>query len=111
MSPQWFDYYNLYCRFVHLHCRSVAPSRPAADVARLTVCAQKLHEPERAETDVRAPVCAPSCVRARASDRASSLRILYMPAVYAIISFLSYRFFRDYTYYDLIETGAHPVLP
>ena len=29
-----------------------------------------------------------------------------MPPVYAVISFLSYRFFRDYTYYDLIETGA-----
>ena len=28
-----------------------------------------------------------------------------MPAVYAVISFFSYRFFRSYTYYDLIETG------
>jgi len=28
-----------------------------------------------------------------------------MPAVYAIISFLSYRYFRDYTYYQLIEIG------
>lgn len=34
-----------------------------------------------------------------------SLRVLYMPPVYALISFFSYRFFRDYTYYDLIETG------
>ena len=32
-----------------------------------------------------------------------------MPAVYAIISFFSYRFFRSYTYYDLIETGARAV--
>jgi len=31
------------------------------------------------------------------------IRILYMPPVYAIISFLSYRFFRDYTYYSLVE--------
>ncbi|KAH9940132.1 organic solute transporter Ostalpha-domain-containing protein [Epithele typhae] len=31
------------------------------------------------------------------------IRILYMPAVYAIISFFSYRFFRSYTYYELIE--------
>ncbi|KAF7428646.1 hypothetical protein PC9H_007873 [Pleurotus ostreatus] len=31
------------------------------------------------------------------------LRILYMPPVYAIISFISYRFFRQYTYYSLIE--------
>ncbi|EJF61950.1 organic solute transporter Ostalpha-domain-containing protein [Dichomitus squalens] len=31
------------------------------------------------------------------------IRILYMPAVYALISFFSYRFFRSYTYYDLIE--------
>lgn len=37
-----------------------------------------------------------------------SIRILYMPAVYAIISFFSYRFFRSYTYYELIETGALP---
>ncbi|KAJ6593951.1 organic solute transporter Ostalpha-domain-containing protein [Mycena capillaripes] len=31
------------------------------------------------------------------------IRILYMPPVYAVISFLSYRFFRDYTYYSLVE--------
>ncbi|KAF9465053.1 DUF300-domain-containing protein [Collybia nuda] len=31
------------------------------------------------------------------------LRILYMPPIYAVISFLSYRFFRDYIYYSLIE--------
>ncbi|KAI5121000.1 hypothetical protein M0805_000461 [Coniferiporia weirii] len=31
------------------------------------------------------------------------IRILYMPPVYAIISFFSYRFFRSYTYYELIE--------
>ncbi|KAK0475659.1 DUF300-domain-containing protein [Armillaria luteobubalina] len=29
--------------------------------------------------------------------------IIYMPAVYAIISYLSYRFFRSYTYYSLVE--------
>lgn len=34
------------------------------------------------------------------------IRILYMPPVYAVISFLSYRFFRDYTYYSFIEVGA-----
>ncbi|KAI0750457.1 organic solute transporter Ostalpha-domain-containing protein [Fomes fomentarius] len=39
------------------------------------------------------------------------IRILYMPAVYAIISFFSYRFFRSYTYYELIETAMeHPSL-
>jgi len=32
------------------------------------------------------------------------IRILYMPPVYAVISFFSYRFFRSYTYYSLIET-------
>ena len=34
-----------------------------------------------------------------------SIRILYMPAVYAIISFFSFRFFRSFTYYALVETG------
>ena len=28
-----------------------------------------------------------------------------MPPVYAIISFFSYRFFRKYTYYELVEVG------
>ncbi|KAI0773041.1 DUF300-domain-containing protein [Trametes elegans] len=37
------------------------------------------------------------------------IRILYMPAVYAIISFFSYRFFRSYTYYELIETAYESV--
>jgi len=30
-----------------------------------------------------------------------------MPPVYAFISFLSYRYFRDYTYYSLIEVGEY----
>ncbi|EPS95737.1 hypothetical protein FOMPIDRAFT_1025649 [Fomitopsis schrenkii] len=30
--------------------------------------------------------------------------VLYMPAVYAVISFFSYRFFHSYTYYSLIES-------
>ncbi|EDR03464.1 uncharacterized protein LACBIDRAFT_295223 [Laccaria bicolor S238N-H82] len=37
------------------------------------------------------------------SQQRQIIRILYMPPVYAIISFFSYRFFRDYTYYSLIE--------
>lgn len=36
----------------------------------------------------------------------ASLRVLYMPPVYAVVSFLSYRFFRSYTYYSLAESGA-----
>ena len=28
-----------------------------------------------------------------------------MPLVYAVISFFSYRFFRDYTYYSFVEAG------
>jgi len=35
-----------------------------------------------------------------------SLRILYMPPVYAVISFFSYRYFRSYTYYSLVESGG-----
>ncbi|KAG1723155.1 organic solute transporter Ostalpha-domain-containing protein [Suillus lakei] len=37
------------------------------------------------------------------SEQRQILRILYMPPVYAIISFFSYRFFRTYSYYVLIE--------
>ncbi|KDR71551.1 hypothetical protein GALMADRAFT_253889 [Galerina marginata CBS 339.88] len=37
------------------------------------------------------------------------LRILYMPPIYAIISFCSYRFYRDYTYYSFIEVAYEAV--
>ncbi|KAJ7250701.1 DUF300-domain-containing protein [Mycena rebaudengoi] len=37
------------------------------------------------------------------------IRILYMPAVYAIISFFSYRFFRSYTYYSFIYVAYEAV--
>ncbi|KIY62145.1 DUF300-domain-containing protein [Cylindrobasidium torrendii FP15055 ss-10] len=37
------------------------------------------------------------------------LRILYMPTVYAVISFFSYRYFREYTYYSLIEIAYEAV--
>ncbi|KAF8968510.1 organic solute transporter Ostalpha-domain-containing protein [Flammula alnicola] len=37
------------------------------------------------------------------------LRILYMPPVYAIISFCSYRFFREYTYYSFIEVAYEAI--
>lgn len=39
--------------------------------------------------------------------KSSSIRILYMPSVYAIISFLSYRFFRSYTYYSLTISSEY----
>ncbi|KAI0031306.1 DUF300-domain-containing protein [Vararia minispora EC-137] len=44
------------------------------------------------------------------SQQRQILRILYMPPVYAVISFFSYRFFRSYTYYSLVETSASCVL-
>ncbi|KAF9788384.1 DUF300-domain-containing protein [Thelephora terrestris] len=31
------------------------------------------------------------------------LRILYMPPIYGIVSFFSYRFFRQYTYFELVQ--------
>jgi len=34
-----------------------------------------------------------------------SLRILYMPPIYAIISFFSYRFYHEYIYYSFIQIG------
>ncbi|KAJ7187248.1 DUF300-domain-containing protein [Mycena filopes] len=37
------------------------------------------------------------------------IRILYMPPVYAVISFFSYRFFRNYTYYSLIYVAYEAV--
>lgn len=37
------------------------------------------------------------------------IRILYMPLVYAVISFFSYRFFRNYTYYSFIEAAYEAV--
>ncbi|KAG8827697.1 hypothetical protein FS842_008317 [Serendipita sp. 407] len=37
------------------------------------------------------------------SEQRQIIRILYMPPVFAIISFFSYRFFRSYTYYSLVE--------
>ncbi|KAG1726829.1 organic solute transporter Ostalpha-domain-containing protein [Suillus lakei] len=39
------------------------------------------------------------------NEQRQILRILYMPPVYAIVSFFSYRYFRSYTYYALIEVG------
>ncbi|KAG1761407.1 organic solute transporter Ostalpha-domain-containing protein [Suillus occidentalis] len=39
------------------------------------------------------------------NEQRQILRILYMPPVYAVISFFSYRYFRSYTYYALIEVA------
>ncbi|KIJ62456.1 hypothetical protein HYDPIDRAFT_182786 [Hydnomerulius pinastri MD-312] len=39
------------------------------------------------------------------NEQRQVLRVLYMPPVYAIISFFSYRYFRSYTYYSLAESG------
>ncbi|KAH8982094.1 DUF300-domain-containing protein, partial [Lactarius akahatsu] len=38
------------------------------------------------------------------AEQRQILRILYMPPVYAVVSFFSYRYFRSYTYYSLSET-------
>lgn len=43
------------------------------------------------------------------SEQRQIIRILYMPPVYAIISFFSYRFFRSYTYYALAEVAYEAV--
>lgn len=43
------------------------------------------------------------------SEQRQILRILYMPLIYAVISFLSYRFFRSYTYYSLVESAYEAV--
>ncbi|EIW74213.1 DUF300-domain-containing protein [Coniophora puteana RWD-64-598 SS2] len=45
----------------------------------------------------------------RPHEQRQILRILYMPPVYAIISFFSYRFFRTYDYYSLIEAAYEAV--
>ncbi|KAF8839224.1 DUF300-domain-containing protein [Paxillus ammoniavirescens] len=43
------------------------------------------------------------------NEQRQVLRVLYMPPVYAIISFFSYRFFRSYTYYSLAESAYEAV--
>ncbi|KAI0933206.1 hypothetical protein AcV7_004742 [Taiwanofungus camphoratus] len=43
------------------------------------------------------------------AEQRQILRVLYMPAVYGIISFFSYRYFRSYTYYSLIESAYEAV--
>jgi len=43
------------------------------------------------------------------AEQRQVLRILYMPPIYAVISFFSYRYFRSYTYYDLIETAYESI--
>ncbi|KDQ26226.1 hypothetical protein PLEOSDRAFT_1067086 [Pleurotus ostreatus PC15] len=43
------------------------------------------------------------------AEQRQILRILYMPAIYAIISFFSYRFFRSYTYYSLVEIAYEAI--
>ncbi|KAG8874828.1 hypothetical protein FRB98_008224 [Tulasnella sp. 332] len=37
------------------------------------------------------------------AEQRQIIRITYMPMVYGIISFFSYRYFRSYTYYELVE--------
>lgn len=64
---------------------------------------QKLYQPQRAASNVRKSLL--SWVHLFIPYSTFSLRILYMPPVYAVISFFSYRYFRSYTYYALIEVG------
>ncbi|KAI0259472.1 DUF300-domain-containing protein [Gloeopeniophorella convolvens] len=37
------------------------------------------------------------------AEQRQIIRVLYMPPVYAVISFFSFRYFRSYTYYSLIQ--------
>lgn len=40
----------------------------------------------------------------RPLEQRQIIRVLLFPPVYAVISFFSYRFFRSYTYYELVES-------
>lgn len=40
----------------------------------------------------------------RPSEQRQIIRVLLFPPVYAVISFFSYRFFRSFTYYELVES-------
>lgn len=40
----------------------------------------------------------------RPLEQRQIIRVLLLPPVYAIVSFLSYRFYRSYTYYEVSET-------
>ncbi|KAH0835606.1 organic solute transporter Ostalpha-domain-containing protein [Lanmaoa asiatica] len=41
------------------------------------------------------------------NEQRQVLRVLYMPPVYAVVSFFSYRYFRSYTYYSLAESAFY----
>jgi len=43
------------------------------------------------------------------NEQRQVLRVLYMPPVYAVVSFFSYRFFRSYTYYSLAESAYEAI--
>lgn len=62
----------------------------------------KLYQPEGTASNVCSPAPCPGVLMCNGFG---SIRILYMPLIYAVISFFSYRFFRDYTYYSLIEVA------
>jgi hypothetical protein len=48
----------------------------------------------------------PSSTNLNELTSSTRLRILYMPPIYAIISFFSYQFYKEYTYYSLVQVGA-----
>ncbi len=46
-----------------------------------------------------------SPVRYVLDDPLNRLRILYMPAVFSLVSFLSFHYYDGYTYFSLIDSG------
>lgn len=94
----------------HHHCYHCSQSLsvchdPLSDVPRASS-----HGPVTIPSALNSDKCTPMpspffCSHLRASG-VLRIRILYMPLVYAVVSFFSYRFFRDYTYYSLAETSA-----
>jgi hypothetical protein len=94
----------------HHLCHYCSQSLPVCHDLAFDIPRASSHGPVTIPSALNSDKCTPIPSRLFCSPlRASGvfrIRILYMPPVYAVVSFFSYRFFRDYTYYSLGETSA-----
>ena len=93
----------------HHLCHYCSQSLPVCHDLAFDIPRASSHGPVTIPSALNSDKCTPIpsplfCSPLRASG-VLRIRILYMPPVYAVVSFFSYRFFRDYTYYSLGETS------